>query len=254
MQLHPSSHNGGMQRLIVNLPVGEITAAGESNVCLTFGHRHQITRVVHISTAFFTSALLLLSSGCGDERVAGPVELLKVESSANPCGEWQVAVRAQGHGAALVLEVDGHRHREWSVEGEVDLETSGQAGPGDHLEMELVASNLRHSIEVQMPQLIASLGGTLPEPPIPASVAFPVRLGLESPCSLRIAIPWSLRVDGQELSSGRFIPGSPMVVVDIPPMEPGSHTIEASASWGSRYVSTWSKEITVQTLQPSPAP
>ena len=197
--------------------------------------------------------LLLSLSGCSDERVAGPVELVKVESSANPCGEWQVAVRAQGHGAALVLEVDGHRHREWSVEGEVDLETAGQADPGDQIEMELVASNLRHSIEVQMPQLIVNLGGTLPTPPIPASAAFPVRLGLESPCSLRVAIPWSLRVDGRELSSGRFIPGSPMVEVELPPMEPGSHTIEATASWSGHHISTWSKEVTVQTLQSSPA-
>ena len=197
--------------------------------------------------------LLLSLSGCSDERVAGPVELVKVESSANPCGEWQVAVRAQGHGAALVLEVDGHRHREWSVEGEVDLETAGQADPGDHIEMELVASNLRHSIEVQMPQLIVNLGGTLPTPPIAAAAAFPMRLGLESPCSLRVAIPWSLRVDGRELSSGRFIPGSPMVEVEIPPMEPGSHTIEATASWSGHHISTWSKEVTVQTLQSSPA-
>ena len=197
--------------------------------------------MVRISTAI-AIAILLMAGSCAKEQVSGPVELLKVDAEANPCGEWQVQIRAQGHAGSLTLEVDGHRHREWSVEGEVDLEASGQAQPRESLSLELIASNQSHGLQIQMPALIANLSGSL----TPSDTETAITLRLDSPCLLRVAIHWELQLNGEPIQSGRFIPGSPEIERILPPLEPGSHRFEARASWSDTEVSSWTQTILIE--------
>jgi hypothetical protein len=199
--------------------------------------------MVRISTAI-SAFVLILVSGCAKEQVSGPIELLKVDAEANPCGQWQVQIRAQGHAGSLVLEVDGHRHREWAVDGEVDLEATGQARPRESVSIDLIASNMQHQLQVQMPDLIANLTATLPASVQPGTET-PLTLQLDSPCLLRVAIQWELELDGQTIHSGRFIPGTPEKELILPPLEPGNHALKARASWSDTEVSTWSQDLVI---------
>ena len=111
--------------------------------------------------------------------------------------------------------------------------------------MELIASNQHHSLQIQMPALIASLSGTL-SASAPPDTENPITLRLDSPCFLRVAIKWELQLNGEPIESGRFIPGSPEVQLVLPSLEPGSHLLEARASWSDTEVSSWTQTLLIE--------
>ena len=200
---------------------------------------------MHSSTPTLILWLLGLTIGCSNEPISGPVDLRQVNASANACGEWQVALQAQGSNADLVLTLDGRRHRQWTIDGTQDLEAEGQASPGAQLNMALVASNHTHEFQIDMPKLVVQIDGKVELQQPTSQDRIPLSLSLDAPCQLRVPIDYRFTIDGETHRAGRWMPGSTQVVLILPQLSAGTHTLHVDSSWNDQDIAQWTNEIQI---------